>query len=160
MGGACTRIIPRATGTDLVEVLGPENLGCGADDPACRGHVFIRFRDRFYDAETPQGVSDWRQLPLFVRQREDAPSKNMERFVEIVGRENAKTKAQVLQRFKRAARAYIKWAHSGDEQGSGYDEDDLLKLKRAKTFEEAEAILGQYETEPSFLSMVAQGYFA
>lgn len=148
-----------ATGTDLVEVLDPGNLSGNADDSLEAGHVFVRFNDMFYDAETPQGVSDWKQLPMFVKQREDAPSENVERFSKIIGAENAKTEKQVLSRFKRAVRGYIKWAHEDEEQGILYDEDDLVALKKAKTFAEAEAILAKYESEPSFIYMVRSGYF-
>lgn len=28
-------------------------------------HVFIKIDGKFYDAERPQGVEDWRQLPFF-----------------------------------------------------------------------------------------------
>lgn len=32
------------------------------DEPS---HFFIRFNNRYYDAETPQGVKDWKNLPIF-----------------------------------------------------------------------------------------------
>ena len=31
------------------------------------GHCFIAYRDRYYDAECPNGVSDWHKLPIFKR---------------------------------------------------------------------------------------------
>jgi len=31
------------------------------------GHVWIYYGDKFYDAECPQGVNDWRELPIFRR---------------------------------------------------------------------------------------------
>lgn len=34
-------------------------------------HTFIEHQGRFYDAETPDGVDDWRQLPIYARQREE-----------------------------------------------------------------------------------------
>ena len=77
----------------------------------------------------------------------------------IIGAENEKNEKKVLTRFKRAVRGYIKWAHTGDEQGVSYDEADLALLKQAQTFAEAEAILAQYESEPSFMYMVRSGYF-
>jgi len=89
----------------------------------------------------------------------DDPQSNFERFAAAIGAENAAQEASVLARFKRAVRGYIIWAHAGDEQGAGYDQADLARLRKAKTFEEAQAILAQYETQPSFLSMVSQGYF-
>lgn len=89
----------------------------------------------------------------------DDVSDNFTRFVGIIGDENAKTEKQVLTRFKRAVRGYIKWAHEDEEQGILYDEDDLALLKQAQTFAEAEAILARYETTPSFMYMVRSGYF-
>jgi len=89
----------------------------------------------------------------------DSVSDNIQRFIGIIGDEQAKTNKQVLTRFKRAVRGYIKWAHEDEEQGKLYDEADLLLLKHAQTFAEAEAILAQYESEPSFLYMVRSGYF-
>lgn len=31
------------------------------------GHFFCKYKDKFYDAETPTGISDWKQLPYFKR---------------------------------------------------------------------------------------------
>ena len=39
----------------------------GAND--LPGHVWIYYQDKFYDAECPQGVKDWRELPIFKRLR-------------------------------------------------------------------------------------------
>lgn len=89
----------------------------------------------------------------------DAPEVNIERFAKAIGAEAEATEREVLVRFKRAVRGYIKWCHAGDEQGQGYDDADLVTLRKAKTFAEAEAILRQYESEPSFLYMVRSGYF-
>lgn len=30
-------------------------------------HCFIRYKDRFYDSESPEGVEDWADLPFFKR---------------------------------------------------------------------------------------------
>jgi hypothetical protein len=57
------------TGQDDVEVLDPGNL-TGDPNDSLSGHVFIRFMDRFYDAETPEGVTQWQHLPLFKKQCE------------------------------------------------------------------------------------------
>lgn len=89
----------------------------------------------------------------------DDPQRVLAQYMQLVGQQQAAKAADVLQQFKRSVIAYIKWAHAGDEQGAGYDPDDLRRLRKAKTFAEAEAILAQYETEPSFLSMLGQGYF-
>ena len=100
--------------------------------------------------------------PVFAKREVDPddPSENIERFAAAIGAENAANDKATLTRFKRAVRGYIKWAHEGDEQGVGYDDDeDLVLLKKAKTFAEAEAILAKYESEPSFLYMVRSGYF-
>lgn len=149
-----------ATGTDAVDVLDPGNLSGNADDSLEAGHVFVRFNGVFYDAETPNGVSDWKQLPMFVKQREDEPSENLERFAAAIGKEYEGKEKITLWKFKRAVRGYIKWAHTDEEQGRLYDDADLKALAKAKTtFAEAEAILAKYESEPSFLYMVRSGYF-
>ena len=89
----------------------------------------------------------------------DDPSDNIERFAKAIGAENAAKNKTVLTRFKRAVRGYIKWAHTDDEQGNLYDDADLVALKQAQTFAEAEAILARYESQPSFMYMVRSGYF-
>ena len=89
----------------------------------------------------------------------DDPSENIERFAKVIGAENAAKDKTVLTRFKRAVRGYIKWAHTDEEQGKLYDDADLAALRKAQTFAEAEAILAQYESEPSFMYMVRSGYF-
>lgn len=30
-------------------------------------HVWVFYKGRHYDAETPKGVGDWRELPAFVK---------------------------------------------------------------------------------------------
>ena len=32
-----------------------------------RGHAVIRYQNRYYDIESPQGVQDWKQLPVYSR---------------------------------------------------------------------------------------------
>lgn len=32
-------------------------------------HCFVRWQNRWYDAEAPEGVDDWRDLPFFQRGR-------------------------------------------------------------------------------------------
>jgi hypothetical protein len=32
------------------------------------GHIFARIDNRYYDAEAPEGVDDWRDLPYFQRE--------------------------------------------------------------------------------------------
>jgi hypothetical protein len=68
---------------------------------------------------------------------------------------------EVLERFKRSAVAYIQWIDPPDpDRGNpGFNVEDIWRLKRAKTFQEAEAVLAAYDSDPSFLSMIAQGYF-
>lgn len=89
----------------------------------------------------------------------DEPSDNFGRFLAAVGMEQDATERKVLARFKRAVRGYIKWAHTDEEQGAMYDPEDLVLLRKAETFAEAEAILAKYESSPSFLYMVRSGYF-
>ena len=36
------------------------------------GHSFIEHEGRFYDAESPEGVKDWQDLPFFQRVYENA----------------------------------------------------------------------------------------
>jgi hypothetical protein len=31
------------------------------------GHVWVKYGNKFYDAETPQGVTDWKQLPYIQK---------------------------------------------------------------------------------------------
>ena len=41
------------------------------------GHVWVEFKGKFYDAETPNGVSDWKQLPWmqeFFKAKKQYPS--------------------------------------------------------------------------------------
>lgn len=39
------------------------------EDPNLPGHCWIEHDGRHYDSETPHGVADWRDLPIFVRWR-------------------------------------------------------------------------------------------
>ena len=89
----------------------------------------------------------------------DEPSSNFERFVTAIDADNTKTERQILGTFKRAIRGYIRWVHTDEDEGKAYDEADLVRLRKAKTFQEAEAILAQYESQPSFLYMIRSGYF-
>lgn len=45
------------------------DLTCGTPDFDSRwpGHYWIEYKGRYYDAECPNGVSDWRKLPIMVR---------------------------------------------------------------------------------------------
>jgi hypothetical protein len=56
----------------------------GEDDPNCRilftedltesplpGHAWVFFHGRHFDAECPQGVRNWRNLPVFRRARRE-----------------------------------------------------------------------------------------
>lgn len=36
-------------------------------DETLPGHAFFTFDGRHYDAEAPEGVEDWRALPIFLR---------------------------------------------------------------------------------------------
>lgn len=33
-------------------------------------HMLVEYEGRYYDAERPDGVEDWKDLPYFVRERE------------------------------------------------------------------------------------------
>lgn len=39
------------------------------DGPRIGGHFWVRIDSRYYDAEAPDGVIDWRELPFFIRDR-------------------------------------------------------------------------------------------
>lgn len=49
------------------EPVDPGNFSGDADDSLEAGHVFILYQGKFYDAEAPQGVSHWLELPYFTR---------------------------------------------------------------------------------------------
>lgn len=89
----------------------------------------------------------------------DDPAMNVERYAQAMGMQQAAKERDVLEKFKRSVRAYIKWANPREEGFWGVPQEDLVALRRAKTFEEAQAILAKWESEPSFLSMIRQGYF-
>jgi hypothetical protein len=41
------------------------------------GHVWVEFKGKFYDAETPDGVTDWKDLPWmqeFFKAKKQYPS--------------------------------------------------------------------------------------
>ena len=40
-------------------------------DSELPGHYWVEFRGKHYDAETPDGVNDWRELPIFEKFFED-----------------------------------------------------------------------------------------
>ena len=66
-GERVAELYREATGNNGIDVIDPGNLSGNPDD-SLLGHVFIRFRGRYYDAECPEGVDDWRKLPLFTKQ--------------------------------------------------------------------------------------------
>lgn len=41
--------------------------GCLPDGTQLGGHVWIHYYGRYYDAECPEGVADWKELPIFRR---------------------------------------------------------------------------------------------
>lgn len=89
----------------------------------------------------------------------DSPEANMERYAQAIGMKHAVAEQFILARFKKGVAAYIRWAHTDPEQGQMYDPADIRRIYRAKCFAQVLKVLRQYETEPSFLSMTAQGYF-
>ena len=40
-------------------------------------HTFLKYGGKFYDAECPDGVEDWRDFPIYARQR----AEGWDRFV-------------------------------------------------------------------------------
>lgn len=55
------------TGKPDVEYLDAGNISGNDDDSLECGHVFLRFKGKYYDAECPQGVRQFWQLPLFQK---------------------------------------------------------------------------------------------
>jgi hypothetical protein len=53
------------TGQSVIEIL--SDIDLIGDFGEVPGHAFIRFEGKYYDAECPEGVDDWRKLPLFTR---------------------------------------------------------------------------------------------
>ncbi|HET9061728.1 MAG TPA: hypothetical protein VFO62_00430 [Candidatus Binatia bacterium] len=57
----------------LADALGDDNdeavvVDCASDDWSIDyHHQCVRYGDRYYDAEEPYGVTDWRHLPLVIR---------------------------------------------------------------------------------------------
>lgn len=47
---------------EVLEFVDDESLGAGRYT-----HTFLRFKGRYYDAEAPEGVDDWQDLPIFQR---------------------------------------------------------------------------------------------
>lgn len=80
------------------------------EDPYWR-HAWIYFEGKHYDAEAPEGVEDWMQLPFFLRHEAD-PEDNGGNFTDIVRKStvaeervrlDASVKAMVMVREKIAA---------------------------------------------------------
>jgi len=84
----------------------------------------------------------------------DSPEFNLDRYAQAIGLDRARDEADILQRFKAGVVAYIRWAVPGE-----YNPQDLRRISRAVSFEQVEQILQRYETDPSFLEMVSQGFF-
>jgi len=83
----------------------------------------------------------------------DDPERLFAQYASAIGQENAAKEADILRQFKRQAAGYIRWINPDFTQA------DLRSLRSAHTFAEAEAVLARYDSDPSFLSMVRQGYF-
>lgn len=69
------------------------------------------------------------------------------------------TAVETLQIFKRQAKGFIKWSCDSDEQTVGTHKEDCRKVTKAKTFEEAQKVLAEYDFNGTFMYMVRQGYF-
>ena len=93
----------------------------------------------------------------------DAPDTNLERYVGDMYRE-AMEKArhdEVLRKFKRSVRSYIKWVHEDDMEQRQELNQDLVSIAAMTTFDQVLAVLAKWEDpEARFLYMVQQGYFA
>lgn len=51
----------------------PTELWFGSSYGEMGGHFWVKIEDLYYDAESPEGVADWRDLQFFVRERAEAP---------------------------------------------------------------------------------------
>lgn len=58
---------------DVIHELHPETKIYSDDELGAKEytHTIIVFEGRYYDAEAPEGVDDWRQLPIYARQRKE-----------------------------------------------------------------------------------------
>jgi hypothetical protein len=56
--------------SDTLEEVATESFNNTDDLP---GHVWIYYGDKYYDAECPEGVSDWRELPIFKKALQESP---------------------------------------------------------------------------------------
>ena len=51
----------------------PENLGWGNHYHLGSGHTWLILDNCHYDAECPDGVADWRDLPIWANERQTLP---------------------------------------------------------------------------------------
>jgi UPF0288 family protein (methanogenesis marker protein 3) len=96
---------------------------------------------------------------LVAKLLETEPFNVREYFLAGVDQKNQKKEQETLKRFKQGVRAYIKWLNPPEEGFGGVSSEDLVDLRKAKTFEEVQAVLVQWEGEPTFMEMVQRGYF-
>jgi len=70
--------------SDIAELVPEANYTCTdqfeefyEDEGKLSSHCWVEFRDRYYDAETPEGVDDWHDLPFFLRDAESCTSPSL-----------------------------------------------------------------------------------
>ena len=56
----------------------------------------------------------------------DDPAMNVERYAQAMGMQQAAKERDVLEKFKRSVRAYIKWANPREEGFWGVPQEDLV----------------------------------
>ena len=83
MGFSPREITDRTSGEFALALLNMLGVEPGKEDPNCRltftedvteedlpRHAWVFFNGKHYDAESPEGKKDWRQLPVFRRAEE------------------------------------------------------------------------------------------
>ena len=48
-----------------------------------RGHMIIKYHNRWYDAECPNGVSDWYNLPTYASERDSGYRKKDDQWIKL-----------------------------------------------------------------------------
>ena len=56
----------------IPEAIDVQTESFDGEDTKLPGHVWILYQDKHYDAECPEGVSDWKDLPIFKKLNKDS----------------------------------------------------------------------------------------
>lgn len=67
---------------ELLMRIGGSHFSTDFDGPGGEpSHEWVELNGRAYDAETPEGVAGWRELPIFIRHREQVARRNREALI-------------------------------------------------------------------------------